>query len=140
MKTLFKLAALSCALLAASATAVAAELPAGTLVDKNNLDQVLNDSFEGKPLSQLLTDKVQWQIRNYNLGLTLAPSKAVELDPAYLAASAANLGKVGFDRATRTVQGWEKGMPYPEIDVNDPDAGDKIVWNCIYGRPMCDWQ
>ncbi|MEQ6328896.1 DUF1329 domain-containing protein [Pseudomonas chengduensis] len=140
MKTLFKYAALSCALLAASATALAAELPAGTLVDKNNLDQVLNDTFEGKPLNQLLTDKVQWQIRNYNLGLTLAASRPVDLDPAYLAAAKANVGKVGFDKATRTVQGWEKGVPYPEIDVNDPDAGDKIVWNFIYGRPMGDSQ
>src|SRR6218665_750718 len=140
MKTLFKYAALSCALLAASPTALAAELPAGTLVDKNNLDQVLNDTFEGKPLNQLLTDKVQWQIRNYNLALTLAASRPVDLDPAYLAAAKANVCKVGFDKATRTVQGSEKGVPYPEIDVNGPDAGDKIVWNFIYGRPIGDSQ
>ncbi|MCY1511171.1 hypothetical protein D9M68_455710 [compost metagenome] len=140
MNVLSRYAAFTCTLLALATSAVAADLPAGTLVDKSNLDQVLNDTFEGKPLGQLLTEKVQWQIKNYNLGLTLAASKPVALDPAYLNASSGNAGKVTFDKATRTVQGWEKGVPFPQIDPKDPDAGDKVVWNFIYGRPMGDSQ
>lgn len=140
MNAIFKYTTLACALLLVTSTANATELPVGTLVDKTNLDAVLNETFEGKPLNQLLTEKVQWQIRNYNLGLTLAAHKPVELDPLYLAAREANIGKVGFDQATRTVQGWEKGVPYPEIDVKDPNAGDKIVWNFIYGRSFGDSQ
>lgn len=140
MNAIFKYTTLACALLLVTSAASAAELPVGTLVDKSNLDAVLNDTFEGKPLNQLLTEKVQWQIKNYNLGLTLAAHKDVELDPLYLAAREANIGKIGFDQATRTVQGWEKGVPFPEIDLKDPNAGDKVVWNFIYGRPMGDSQ
>ncbi|HHH9650103.1 TPA: DUF1329 domain-containing protein [Pseudomonas aeruginosa] len=139
MNVLFKYAAFALAFGLAT-SAAATELAAGTRIDKSNLDKVLGDTFEGKPLKELLTEKVQWQIRNYNLGLTLAASKPVALDPAYLKASADNAGKVTFDKATRTVKGWEKGVPFPQIDEKDPDAGDKIVWNFIYGRPMGDSQ
>jgi len=90
--------ALSFALLAASTTDLAAELHASTLINRNNIDPVLGVTFKRKPLNRLLTDKVQWQICNYNPGLTRAPFNPVELEPLYREAAEANVRKVGFDR------------------------------------------
>ena len=128
--------------LAAAALAQAKELPAGTLINKQNIDQVKSDIFEGKTLSSLLPEKVEWQIRNHGLALTLANSKPLKLDPKWLEATAQNRksGTISFDAATRTVKGWVKGMPFPDITESDTHAGDKVVWNFLYGRPYGDSQ
>ncbi|WP_204305643.1 hypothetical protein, partial [Klebsiella pneumoniae] len=47
-----------------SLPAVAAELPAGTVISAENIDQIKNNTFEGHSIASLLTEKMEWRIRN----------------------------------------------------------------------------
>jgi hypothetical protein len=111
----------------------AAELPDGTVLSKDNLDKVKGDTFEGHTIASLLTDKMEWQIRNTGLRLPLAHLPEPSLDPKYVEATKANAGKAKFDQSTREVSGYVSGMPFPDISESDPNAGEKVLWNVYYG-------
>lgn len=112
-----------------SASALGAELPAGTTITKDNVDRLKSETFEGKTIGSMLTERTEWQIRNWNLKITLARSKPLELDPKFVAATKKHSGSVTFDPSTREVAGWKAGMPFPNVDPSDPHAGDKLIWN-----------
>ncbi|UDM49995.1 DUF1329 domain-containing protein [Cupriavidus sp. MP-37] len=122
----------------ACAGSLAAELPAGTVIDKDNLDKIKGDTFDGHTIASLLTEKLEWQIRNTGLKIPLAHAKPVQLDPKYLEATRKNAGKAQFDEKTREVTGWEAGIPFPQVSQNDPFAGDKLIWNFYYASPEGD--
>ena len=113
----------------------AAELPEGTVISKDNLDKIKNDTFMGHSIGSLLTEKVEWQIRNWNVKLPLKKGREPELDPAYVAATKKYSGQVQFNPQTREVTGWVAGMPFPSISESDPYAGEKVLWNFYYGQP-----
>jgi hypothetical protein len=63
------------------------------------------------------------------------------MDDKYMQATEDGKGKVKFDPLTRQATGWTAGMFFDpqDIDINDPDAGDKIIWNLrgpTYGATM----
>ena len=126
------------AISAGATAAVAAELPAGTVIDKANIDKVKNDTFDGHTIASLLTEKLEWQIRNTGLKIPLGHAKPVQLDPKYLEATRKNAGKAQFDEKTREVTGWVAGIPFPEVSQSDPHAGDKLIWNFYYASPEGD--
>ena len=115
---------------------LAAELPEGFEVNKGNIDANLQNTFGGFSLRDLITEKVEWQVREHNLRLWLAPYKKIKLDPEYTKWSEINKSKVTFDPATRSINGWEAGLPFPDLDANDPYCGDKAAWNLFYGPPI----
>src|SRR5882762_9173481 len=99
----------------ACVTSQAAELPAGTVIDKSNVDQIKGDTFEGHTIASLLTDKIEWQIKNWNLKIPLGHSKPQELDPRFVEATKKYSGQVKFDTQTREVSGWVAGLPFPDV-------------------------
>lgn len=128
-----------CALSAAlmlSGAAVAAEVPEGTVIDASNLDAMKANTFEGKAIGSMLPPVVEMQIRKYNMRMELARSKPVPLDPKFSAATEKNRGKVSYDAKARKVVGWEAGLPFPDVDPTDPEAGIKLMWNYFYGTPI----
>jgi Protein of unknown function (DUF1329) len=122
-------------LIATSASALAAELSDGTVISKANLDQIKNDTFMGHTIGSLLTEKVEWQIRNTGLKMKLGKSKEPEFDPKYVESTKKYSDQVKFDPKTREVTGWVAGLPFPDISESDPDAGEKVMWNFYYGSP-----
>ncbi|MCC4118482.1 DUF1329 domain-containing protein [Aromatoleum toluclasticum] len=120
------------------AGAIAAELPEGTVIDKSSIDRIKSDTFEGKTIASLLTEKLEWQIRNWNLKLTLSHSKPVELNQRYKDCSKKYADQVKYDPATREVSGWVCGVPFPNVSADDPHAGDKLIWNFYYASPEGD--
>jgi hypothetical protein len=121
--------------LVASGAAVAGELPAGTVVSKANLDQVKNDTFMGHTISSLLTDRMEWEIRNANRKMVLANSPEPAVDPKWSEATQKYSSDVKYDPKTREITGYKAGLPFPAISASDPDAGEKIMWNFYYGSP-----
>lgn len=109
--------------------AFAAELPEGTVISKDNVDKIKLDTFEGKTIGSLLTDKIAYQIKNFNLKLPLVHSKPVKVDPKFTEMTKKYSAGVKFDPATREVSGWTAGLPFPTISESDPYAGDKLIWN-----------
>lgn len=124
------------------AVAAAAELSAGTVIDKGNIDKVKNDTFEGKTIGSMLPEKVEFLIRNYNLKLTLRRSEPVPKDPRWIEATRKYAGDVKFDSKTRRISGYKAGLAFPNVDMNDPNAAVKLMWNAdrAGGYPRGDLQ
>ncbi|MCS0808398.1 DUF1329 domain-containing protein [Massilia agilis] len=118
--------------------AIAADLAEGTVISAANLDQVKNATFEGHTIGSMLTEKMEWRIRNSGWKLTLAHSKKVPLDQNWVKASKANEGKTKINDASCKVDGWKAGAPFPTIDMKDPEAGKKIAWNLGIGSLLGD--
>lgn len=118
--------------LAAQMAAHAADLPAGTVIDKSNIDAVKSDTFDGHSIASLLTDKVEWQVRNWNLKITLDHAKPIPLDPRLDEATKKYSSQVKYDPKTHEVTGYMAGVPFPDISTTDPDAGFKVMWNYYY--------
>ena len=112
------------------------DIPAGTVIEASNVDSLLTSTFEGKALGDMLTEKQLLMIKNYGLKLTLANSKLWKVDPRYAEWTEKNRTAVTLDPTTRLVSGWQAGMPFPDIDAADPQAGLKVIWNFFYGQPI----
>lgn len=115
--------------------AMAAELPVGTVISAANIDQHLSDTFENHPMKELLTDRVQMLIRDEALTIRLKASEKIELGRDYVAATQANKGKATYNPDTRTVDGWVAGIPFTDLDRNDPYLAEKLMWNHNYAQP-----
>eukprot|EP00456_Euglypha_rotunda_P029672 TRINITY_DN23204_c0_g1_i5.p2 TRINITY_DN23204_c0_g1~~TRINITY_DN23204_c0_g1_i5.p2 ORF type:complete len:319 (-),score=91.43 TRINITY_DN23204_c0_g1_i5:11-967(-) len=120
---------------------MAKELEAGFVINKGNFDSIKNDTFEGKTIASMVPEKLEWMIRNYDLTIKLANSKKIVMDPKYVQATKDGAKDVKFNTADRTVSGWKAGMMFPpeSIKMDDPHAGDKVIWNlraATYGATM----
>ena len=112
----------------------AEELPVGTTIGPDNLAQVLDESFDGHRIGDMLSDPMQMWIRDFNLTMRLAKPGDYKIPSHLTAATEANVGQATFNRETKLVEGWTAGTPFPpdQIDINDPDAGYKAAYNFFY--------
>ncbi|MCB1890346.1 MAG: DUF1329 domain-containing protein [Rhodocyclaceae bacterium] len=111
-----------------------AEVAEGTVLSRDNLDSLLGDTFDGHKMADLIPERMAWLIREHGMRLTLEKRSEIRMDPRFEAATQANRSAVSFDPATRSVKGWEAGIPFPDLDPADPHAGDKAAWNIILGQ------
>lgn len=121
--------------------AAAADLAEGTVITKENFQKFKNDTFEGHTIGSMVPEKLEWMINNYNLTIKLAHSKKIVMDPKYVEATKKWSKDVKFNPTDRTVSGWKAGMLFPPetIKMDDPNAGDKVIWNLrasTYGATM----
>lgn len=128
-------------LLLAGQPAQGKELEAGFIITKDNFEAVKNDTFEAKTLASMVPEKLEWMIKNFGLTIKLGHSKKIEMDPKYVQATKDWSKDVKFNPADRTVSGWKAGMLFPPetIKMDDPHAGDKVIWNlraATYGATM----
>ena len=114
--------------------ASAAELPAGTVINKANLDKVMNDTFQGKTIRSMLPPSLEYQIRNWALQMKLRHSDIPKMSKGFIEATKRYAKDIKFDPKTREVSGYIAGMPFPDISKDDPYAGDKVVWNWYYAQ------
>ena len=136
--TILKTTTLAAALAAIALPVLAAELPEGTVIGADNIDKIKNDTFQGHTIASLLTERMEWRIRNNGLRLPLAKSKEVALDSKWVKATQANAGKTKINRQTCMVDGWGAGQPFPNVDEKDPEAAEKIIWNWHLGQMYGD--
>lgn len=119
----------------------AGEVPPGTVIEKSNIDKLKSETFQGDPIASLITDRMEWLIREQGLKMKIRKSEPIQMDPKYVEATKKFHSEVKFDPATRDISGWKAGMPFPPevIDPKDPHAGDKIIWNiraATYGHTL----
>jgi hypothetical protein len=119
--------------------ATAEDLAPGTVINKGNIDQMLDKTFEGKTIKSMLPAKMEWWIREGGLAIPLRKSEPIPIDPRWVEATKKFASSVKFDPQTRDVTGYKAGLAFPEIDPNDPHAGIKVMWNLYlhagYPRP-----
>ena len=115
---------------------LAKELSSGFVVESSNIDAIWEDTFDGHKIKDLFTDKMAMWVRDYDLKMPLRRHEAVELDPRYIAATNQNVGTAVFDPASKTVTGHVAGIPFPAVDMADPDAAYKLIWNHRLANPV----
>ncbi len=115
------------------------ELLPGTVISAANIDNVQDALFEGKRIGDMLPERLEWQIRNHELKITLKQSKeSYPSDPRLISATKKYSQSVSVDPNTFLLSGYKAGTPFPEIEPNDPTAAVKIVWNFTYAQPHGD--
>ena len=107
----------------------AAELQAGAKISAANLDSVKSDTFEGHTIASMLTEKIEWMIREEGLEINLRNSEPVPKDPRWIKATEKYSGEVSLDTETRLLNNYKAGQPFPNVDMNDPHAALKLMWN-----------
>ena len=104
-------AAVTAAVLAATALGARADLAPGTVINKANSDQV----------KDLVSPGVMWCIQ-HGLALKIAPYKKIEWNPPFKEATEKYAGQVKLAADGRTIEGHVAGLPFPTIDPNDPNV------------------
>lgn len=110
--------------LLATAVAVTYALPAradvqpGDVVTKANVGQVKDSISPG----------VEWCVQ-HGMTMTIVPYKKIEWDKAYKEATEKYSSQVKLAPDGRSTTGYVAGMPFPNIDPNDPQIALKIMWN-----------
>ncbi len=122
-------------LLSLGLTGFAEELPEGTVINAKNLDQIMDDTFEGTKIRDLLTEKFQLWVRDYALEMKLGHSHPLKIDPAYDAATEKYKGQAKLNQ-DKTVSNYTAGIPFTDVDPDDPDCGWKLAWDHFYANPI----
>lgn len=107
----------------------AKELPPGTVISAANMDQVWSDTFEGHTIGSMMTDARKQLMREYKWTFRLKKSEPMVFPDSWLAATKKFSGQVTYDAKAKDVKGYVAGIPFPNIKVDDPDGGTKIIWN-----------
>ncbi|PCJ56670.1 MAG: outer membrane lipoprotein-sorting protein [Rhodospirillaceae bacterium] len=123
-----------------SAPAFSEEVAEGTVIDAANLNKLSSQTFEGETIASLLPKTIQAWIRERGLKIELVHTTPYPKDPKLMAWTEKNRTAVKLNSKTKKVQGWQAGIPFPDIDPDDPDAAIKIVYNMYYGKPRGDSQ
>jgi hypothetical protein len=112
-------------LFAAAAVTVApparADVQPGDVITKANVDKV----------KDLISPGVEWCVK-HGMTMKIVPYKKVEWNKAYREATEKYSGQVKLAPDGRSLIGHVAGLPFPNIDPNDPQIALKIMWNFEY--------
>jgi hypothetical protein len=96
-------------------------------VDKSNLAQA----------KDVLTPTAEWMIKQ-GMVMKVGPYRKYEWPKAYKEATEKYAGQVKLSEDGRQLFNYVAGCPFPNIDVNDPFAGAKVMWNHEYFPDFTD--
>jgi hypothetical protein len=137
MNRYFMIGAASVAVAALAITGIpggSAELRDGEMLDETSWERARELLPE-----EILAHYQHGEYANRIADLSLSKYIDIGFPPEFRAASEANLGRFEVnergtivERATGRQPPYIMGLPFPEIDPNDPSAGVKILWNFNY--------
>jgi hypothetical protein len=125
------------ALLGLVSGAQAQDIAPGTVINAANIDQVKTQTFQGKPLADLILPTQEKMIRELGLQMRLQSTQQIQVDPKLVAATKENAGKATLDDKKR-LQNFVTGMPFASIDANNPADGIKLAYNFMRGAWYAD--
>lgn len=126
------------AALLASTSSFSAEIEPGTILSASNLDKLKTMTLDGKPIGELLTSSQQLLIRDHGMKMRLRNIGAIKTDERLIQATQANAGKATINPETKVLEGHISGMPFAEIDSNNPADGIKVAYNFSRGAWYAD--
>ncbi|MBX3024405.1 DUF1329 domain-containing protein [bacterium] len=118
---------LALALLAAAPTR--ADVNPGDVINKDNKDKV----------TDLVSPGVMWCIE-HGMTMKIVPYQKIDWNPAYKEATEKYSGQVKLSADGRTIENHVGGLPFPNIDPNDPNVALKIMFNYEYKPFVTDDQ
>ena len=69
------------------------------------------------------------------MSMKIIPSGRIDWPPPYKDATEKYSGQVRISSDRRGIVGYVAGLPFPMLDLNDPDVATKIMWNNAF-RPI----
>lgn len=119
------------ALCGAGAGALADEVAPGTVLDAESLPTLENETHAGHRVGDLLVDTQRLMIEQHGWRMKLIPpGPEVAPHPLLEPLTQKYAGQVRLDEKKNLV-GHVSGMPFPELSVDDPDAGIKLAYNIL---------
>jgi hypothetical protein len=85
-------------------------------------------------VKDLVSPGVYWRVQ-HGMTIKIVPTERIDWPPPYKQATEKYSAQVRLTPDHRSLVGYVAGQPFPLIDLNDPDAGVKIMWNNSF-RPM----
>lgn len=107
----------------AAVTPVSAQVKAGDKITKAEADKV----------KELISPGVLWAVK-HGMTINVVDPKPVPWPKAYRDATEKYSGQVKLAADGVSIENYVAGMPFPNVDANDPQAALKIMWNYEY-RP-----
>jgi hypothetical protein len=104
-----------------------ADVQPGDIVNKSNVDKV----------KDLISPGVEWCVL-HGMQMKIVPYKKIEWNKPYRDATEKYAGQTKLAPDGRTLVGYVAGMPFPNIDVNDPQVALKIMFNYEYKPYVSD--
>lgn len=110
-----------------------ADVKPGDVITKDNMAQA----------GDLLIPAMQWFVKQ-GMKITVIPYKKVELPKLYKEATEKYAGQVKLSADGKEIFNYVAGLPFPNIDPNDPMAASKIMWNqeqkpSYVDNTGCEW-
>ncbi len=119
------------AFLLASAPLVAEEVTPGTILNASNMDQLQDLTLDGHRIGDLLTPGNEALMRQQGFRMTLQPRKSpIRGNAEVIRLSREHKGESGLDDQKRLIN-HVTGIPFPDVDANDPDGGYKLIHNIL---------
>lgn len=106
--------------------AATAEVKPGDLITRANADKVKG----------IIPDGVQWCV-NRGMTMTIVPYKKIDIPEVYQQATEKYAPQVKL-KDDQTLDGYVAGRPFPLVDVNDPHAAAKLMYNFERGHYYSD--
>jgi hypothetical protein len=94
-------------------------------------DVKAGDKFNAANVAQikdLISPGVEWCVQ-HGMPITVIDTKKVEWPKAYREATEKYAGQVKLSADGRRVEGYVAGLPFPNLDPNDPQIAAKVMWN-----------
>lgn len=119
--------------------AVAGELDEGFIIDGTNFDSAMASTFEGHSIDSMFSDAYKNLIKQDGMKVRLGHSKPWDEDKRLVNLTSKFSPLVRFDETTNRVEGFQVGIPFPQLDIkNDPKAGWKLAYNIVYSAFLGD--
>ena len=104
-----------------------ADVAPGDIITKANVDKV----------KDLISPGLEWCVR-HGMQMKIVPTKKIEWNKAYREATEKYGGQTKLAPDGRSLIGHVAGLPFPNIDPNDPQFALKIMWNYDYKPYVTD--
>ena len=104
-----------------SAAVALADVAVGDKITDQNIDKV----------KDLISPGLEWCVK-HGWPITISETKKVEWPKAYKDATEKYSGQVKLSADGLSVQNYDAGLPFPNLDPKDPQIAFKIMWNYDY--------
>ncbi len=113
-----------------AAAACAEEVAEGTLLDAKSIDSLLDKTLDGHTVKSVLVGEQEKMIRQFGWAMKLTHAKPVNVTSGLLELTEKHKGEAKLDTGKHLVN-YTTGVPFPDLDPADPDAGYKLVYNAL---------
>ena len=116
--------------LAMAAAVPAEEVAEGTLLNAASIDSLLDKTLDGHPIRSVLVGEQEKMIRQYGWAMTLTKARPESVITGIVELTQKHKGEAKLDEGKHLVN-YTTGVPFPDLDRADPDAGYKLVYNLL---------